>query len=140
MSQKVIRNYKVSDHPTLSNFIEKNKLYFPCCWLPFLPKFIPLKSPSSIKEISMEIISNNATLQKISKIINQLKKDEAIQLMNLHGDTVNKIRDLMKDSGISSDQLQFLLKTRQIRKKRIDTYTKKNNKKIETETENETNT
>ena len=88
----------------------------------------------------MEIISNNATLQKISKIINQLKKDEAIQLMNLHGDTVNKIRDLMKDSGISSDQLQFLLKTRQIRKKRIDTYTKKNNKKIETETENETNT
>ncbi len=88
----------------------------------------------------MEIISNNATLQKISKIINQLKKDEAIQLMNLHGETVNKIRDLMKDSGISPDQLQFLLKTRQIRKKRIDTNTKRNKKKMETETENTTNT
>lgn len=88
----------------------------------------------------MEIISNNATLQKISKIINQLKKDEAIQLMNLHGDTVNKIRDLMKDSGISSDQLQFLLKTRQTRKKQIDTNTKRNKKKMETEAENTNNT
>lgn len=60
----------------------------------------------------MNPIESSSALQKISKIINQLKKDEAIQLMNIHGDTVNKIRDLMMESGISSEQLQILLKTR----------------------------
>jgi len=60
----------------------------------------------------MNPIESSSALQKISKIINQLKKDEAIQLMNVHGDTVNKIRDLMIESAITSDQLQILLNTK----------------------------
>lgn len=59
----------------------------------------------------MNPIESSSALHKISKIINKLKKDETIQLINLHGDTVEKIRDLMNESGITAEQLQILLKS-----------------------------
>jgi DNA-binding protein H-NS len=60
----------------------------------------------------MNPIESSSALQKISKIINQLKRDEAVQLMNIHGETVNKIKELMIESGITSEQLHTLLNTK----------------------------
>lgn len=60
----------------------------------------------------MNPIESSSALQKISKIINQLKRDEAVQLMNVHGETVNKIKELMIESGITSEQLHTLLNTK----------------------------
>lgn len=60
----------------------------------------------------MNSVESSSALQKISKIINQLKRDEAVQLMNIHGETVNKIKELMIESGITSEQLHTLLNTK----------------------------
>ncbi len=81
----------------------------------------------------MNSIESSSALQKISKIINQLKKDEAIQLMNFHGETVNKIRELMIESGITSDQLQILLNTKPPRVKNAVRVVRKYKKKTESD-------
>jgi hypothetical protein len=71
-------------------------------------------------------------------LINQLKKDETIQLMNLHGDTVNKIRNLMDESGITPDQLQILLVQKQPKEKNITRGYRKNKKKSDANIDNGT--
>jgi DNA-binding protein H-NS len=84
-------------------------------------------------EFFMNSIESSSALQKISKIINQLKKDEAIQLMNVHGETVNKIRELMIESGITSEQLQILLNTKPPRVKNAIRVVRKYKKKTESD-------
>jgi hypothetical protein len=79
----------------------------------------------------MASIETSSALHKISKLINQLKRDEAIQLMNLHGDTVTKIKSLMDESGISSDQLQILLNQKPPKEKEVNKVGKRGRKKME---------
>jgi DNA-binding protein H-NS len=76
-------------------------------------------------------IESSSALQKISRIINQLKKDEAIQLMSIHGETVNKIRELMIESGITSEQLNTLLNTKTPKMKSEVRRVKKYKKRLE---------
>lgn len=79
----------------------------------------------------MNPIESSSALHKISKIINKLKKDETIQLINLHGDTVEKIRDLMNESGITAEQLQILLKVRPVKEKGITKAPRKTKRKTD---------
>ena len=84
----------------------------------------------------MATMETSSALHKISKLINQLKKDETIQLMNLHGDTVNKIRNLMDESGITPDQLQILLNQKQPKEKNIVRGYRKSKRKSDTNIDN----